>query len=150
MTSDMTTDIQNPYSTPQSRVTSETAEDLRLEKIASGQRLVIRSILLYFTVIGLQFASAAIPADSGLLLAVLGLFLAAGLGTIVLGLLGIWRLATGLGHHPVIVFMLLIVMMLPLIGLLALLSLNARATTELRKGGYRVGLLGAKKSETLR
>jgi hypothetical protein len=35
-------------------------------------------------------------------------------------------------------------MMLPLIGLLALLSLNARATTELRKGGYRVGLLGAK------
>lgn len=59
--------------------------------------------------------------------------------------MGIFRLGTGLGLHPVVGVFLILAMFVPLLNLIILLVLNARATRTLREAGYKVGLLGASK-----
>lgn len=122
---------QNPYAAPETDLAQETStNDLRIESIRSGQKMIIYGMLLYFLAIGLQFVIGAIA----------GVF---ALVTLILGIIGIFRIGVGLNYGTVKKILLIISMFIPLIGLLVLLSVNSRATTALRAAGYKVGLLGA-------
>ena len=97
--------------------------------------MIIYGILLYFLGVGGQFVIGPIA----ILLV---------LGTFILGIIGIVRLASGFNYSVFRIILLIIGMIIPLVGLLILLSLNARATKELRASGYKVGLLGASKIQS--
>ena len=128
----------NPYQSPESPIAAATSSDLsqaNIEKIASGQKMIIYGILLYFLGVGGQFVIGPIA----ILLV---------LGTFILGIIGIVRLASGFNYSVFRIILLIIGMIIPLVGLLILLSLNARATKELRASGYKVGLLGASKIQS--
>jgi len=103
-----------------------------ITKVASGQKLIIYAILVNFLTVGL----CALIGDIGGLL---------GIVVIVMSLVGMFRLASGLGYSTGKKIMFVILLLVPLIGLITLLVLNSRATKVLREGGYKVGLLGARR-----
>jgi hypothetical protein len=122
----------NPYQAPQADLDSRPAVSVEgIEKVAGGQRLVIWGILVNIAAWGLQLAISPF----------LGLLLS--LGAIGLSLVGIFRLATGMGYATAVKILLLVAMLVPIVNVLLLLTVNARATRRLRAAGYRVGLLGA-------
>jgi len=102
-----------------------------LAQVASGQRLIIYGILL-------NLLSLIVKATAG---NVAGL--AAAIVATVVALVGLFRLASGMGYAVGWRVLLAVLMVIPLIGLITLVVLNSRATKALRAGGYRVGLLGA-------
>ena len=104
----------------------------QIEKVASGQKMIILAILLNFLTIGLQIAIGDI---AGLL----------GIVALIISLVGLFRLATGLGYSTGAKIGFVILLLIPLIGLITLLILNSKATAALRAAGYKVGLLGAAK-----
>ncbi|NRA40197.1 MAG: hypothetical protein HRU15_18775 [Planctomycetes bacterium] len=120
----------NPYEAPEFEGNAIDNNEYNIEKVRSGQKLILYSILVYFLAIVLQIAIGPI---AGLLMLV----------TFILGLIGTIRLTRGLNYSVILTILLVIVMMIPLIGLLVLLSLNGRATKILKESGYKVGLLGA-------
>lgn len=120
----------NPYEAPKADVSAPVVDEAGIEQVASAQKLIIYGILAYF-------AAAAIRAGMG----PVGLLVA--LGALVMGLIGTYRLCSGLGYSMITKIILMVLMFLPLIGLIVLLVLNSRATSKLRAAGYRVGLLGA-------
>jgi len=106
--------------------------NLKLELVASGQRLVIYAILVDLAAVILK-----IVVDPALLsLSLVGL---------ALSLFGIYRLSTGLAMSTANKVVVVICMFIPLVSLVTLLVLNSKATKALRTAGYRVGLLGASK-----
>ena len=133
----------NPYSPPQTDSDERplgAADPARLELMANGQRMIIRAILLYFCVIGV---SGAMPRPAP---AAVGFFFLAALAAIViLSLVGLLRLSSGLGIPMPFRILLGLLVFVPLVNLLVLAVLSSRATRALRKAGYRVGFLGAKK-----
>lgn len=120
----------NPYEAPKANVSAPIENDAGIEQVASAQKLIIYSILAYF-------AAAAIRASMG----PIGVLV--GLGALVMGLVGTYRLCSGLGYSMATRIILMVLMFLPLVGLIVLLVLNSKATGRLRAAGYRVGLLGA-------
>ena len=102
------------------------------ESVAAGQKLIIYSILLYLITIGLQMVIGDI---AGLLAIVV----------IIMSLIGVFRLASGLGYSIGAKIGLVVLLLLPIIGLITLLVLNSRATKVLKEAGYKVGLFGAKR-----
>lgn len=138
--------MDNPYSPPIANVERlpaiGTEELAQLEKIRSGQRLVVWAMLLYF---GLGALSVLVGEGTSLVaiitMTVLGLaFLIAMIALALIGLLRIW---SGLGTAVIFRILLFLLLFVPLVGLLVLASSSARATKRLRANGYRVGLLGA-------
>lgn len=112
--------------------TQQPASDVRLiEKVASGQKLIIYAILVNILAIGL----VAVFGDIAGLVSVVAL---------VIALVGMFRLAGGLGYSTAAKIFLLVLVVLPLIGLITLLVLNSRATKALREAGYKVGLFGVR------
>lgn len=67
------------------------------------------------------------------------------LASIVLSLLGVYRVSSGFGMPIGTKVLLLIGMFVPFVSLIIMVVLNAKATKALRAAGYRVGLLGATK-----
>jgi hypothetical protein len=120
----------NPYEAPKADVAMPLADEPRIEQVASAQKLIIYAILAYF-------AAAVVRA----LLGPAGLLI--GVAAVLMGLLGAYRLCTGLGYSVAIRVVLLLLMCVPLVSLIVLLVLNGKATRRLRAAGYRVGLLGA-------
>jgi hypothetical protein len=120
----------NPYEAPKAEISAPVAGDDGIEQVASAQKLIIYSILAYF-------AAAAIRAALG----PVGLLVA--LGALLMGLVGTYRLCSGLGFSMASRVVLMVLMFVPLVSLLVLLVLNAKATGKLRAAGYTVGLLGA-------
>jgi hypothetical protein len=113
--------------------TEQTASGAQsMEKVASGQKLVIYAILVNFLTIGLLAAFGDI---AGLV----------GIVAIVMSFVGMFRLAGGLGYSTGAKILLVVLLVVPLVGLITLLVLNSRATTALRAAGYKVGLLGARR-----
>ncbi len=108
------------------------SSEQQIEKVASGQKLIIYAILVNFLTIGLQ---AAVGEIAGLLAIV----------AVVMSLIGMFRLASGLGYSTGTKILLVILLLVPLIGLITLLVLNSRATNTLKAAGYKVGLLGARR-----
>lgn len=120
----------NPYQPPKAEVETPAAASEGAEKVASGQKLVIFAILLYFLTIALQ---VAIGPMAGLL----------GIAVLVLALIGIFRIGSGMDFSLITKIVLVILMFVPLVNLITLFILNMRATRRLREAGYKVGLLGA-------
>jgi len=126
--------MENPYQTPSAPLAVRAKRDRNdhsLDDVAYGQKKVIYAILLYF--------AAAFGAK---LIGLLVLF--ALLGCIVLSWTGIYQITRGLGYAIWLRLLLLTLMLVPLLGLLALVMLSSRATARLRDAGYDVGLMGAR------
>ncbi|RUL74555.1 hypothetical protein [Dyella choica] len=120
----------NPYQAPRSEVEDRPPSDSAdLQQIASGQKLIIYSIIL-------NFLTMAARSSSGLVL-VLSLVAA------IMAIVGIVRLCGGFGHSTGTKVLLVIGCLVPLVNLVILVVLSVKATSRLREAGYKVGLLGA-------
>lgn len=102
-----------------------------LDDVASGQKLVIYGILVYFLTGGLSVAVGPLA---------FFLFPVA----MVMGWLGIYRITRGLDYPIWMRILLMLAMFIPLVSLIVLLFLNSQATGKLRDAGYSVGLAGAR------
>ncbi|MFC5526838.1 hypothetical protein ACFPPA_13940 [Rhodanobacter ginsengisoli] len=120
----------NPYEAPKADVAMPVADEPQTELVASAQKLIIYAILAYF-------AAAVVR----MLLGPVGLLV--GVTAVLMGLVGAYRLCTGLGYPMAVRVLLMVLMCVPLVSLIVLLVLNGKATRRLRDAGYRVGLLGA-------
>ena len=132
---------ENPYQAPPLEppvvgVLSGTREDLR--SVAVYQKGIMVCILIYLLSILGQFSGAAIAGDHPLALAVLGVGLT---GLVFVFLLSTKVYGTGVG------ILLAILTLVPLLGLIVLLSINGKATAILKQNGHHVGLLGANLSD---
>ena len=105
-----------------------------IEKVRSGQKLIIYAILFNIASLPLRFIN-----ESSLLALSGGLLLIA----VVISIIGLIRLAGGLGYSIGLRILFGFLMLVPCVSLIVLLILNAKATTFLRAAGLRVGLLGA-------
>ena len=123
----------NPYEAPQTELSNIEPDNLNIERVASGQKLIIYAILINIVATILQMAVH--PA--------IGLV---GLVSLVMSIIGVVKLATGLSSSLIAKIIYVVLMFIPLINLITLLVLNSRATKELRANGYKVGLLGASKN----
>ncbi len=124
----------NPYKAPQADVDAVVDSTADMTQLASGQRLVIYGILIYV-------GAAVLPATIRPLVVVLCM------AAFVVSVVGIIRLAWGMGHSLVVKILLLVSMLVPLVNLIALLVMSSQATARLRAAGYKVGLLGASKKK---
>lgn len=104
----------------------------RIEAVADGQRMVIFAILLY---IATAIVITAVDEIFGLL----------GIGAVVLGIIGLLKVASGLGYSTGVKVLLVVLVFVPIASLLMLVIVNGKATKALKADGYKVGLLGARK-----
>lgn len=136
--------MDNPYSPPLANVERPLAGNAevlaRLEKVRTGQRLVIWAMLLYFALGALSL----LPLSVSLMRLLVLPAMVAVLVMIVQSFVGLFRIWSGLGTPMAFRIILGVLLFVPLIGLLILASSSARATKQLRQHGYRVGLLGAR------
>jgi hypothetical protein len=122
----------NPYEAPKAPIQAIAGDPVRIEEIASGQKLVIYAILVNIAAIALQLVIGRIAGVLGLV-------------ALVMSILGVLRLASGMSMAVASKVLLIVAMFIPLVGLITLLVLNSRATRHLTSAGYKVGLLGASK-----
>ena len=123
----------NPYAAPKAKVedvASNGPDTPRLNRIASGQRLMIYSILVSFFAMALQ---ASVGSAASIVT----------IGSSILSMVGVVRLSGALGNSGVVRLLSAIAMIIPLINLLVMLRFSSLATKALRAGGYKVGLFGA-------
>ncbi|GHA20309.1 hypothetical protein GCM10008090_32890 [Arenicella chitinivorans] len=125
----------NPYATPKSDVSApqNRTTDERMEKMATGQKLVIYAVLLYFVSAGLRLYIGP--------LAVLPVLV-----SLIMSLVGLYKVLAARQSHIVVKIILFVLLFVPLINILVLLSINSRATKALREAGYTVGFMGASKA----
>ena len=123
--------MENPYQSPNAVILPREKPNLRLDDVASGQKLVIYAILLYFLAAVLRIVIG--PIAIVLMLICLGM-----------SWTGIYRIGRGLEYPLWVRILLPVLMLVPLLGLLLLVFLSARATARLKSAGYSVGLLGAR------
>jgi hypothetical protein len=101
---------------------------------ASGQKVVIYSILLTFVVRGMVQGNVVAP-----LVAIVMAFSVA-----AYSLVGVLRICSALTKSQNQKLMFMALSCMPWLNLVALVMLNAKATALLRSAGWRVGLLGAR------
>jgi hypothetical protein len=101
---------------------------------ASGQKIVIYSIVLTFVVRALLQGQAITP----LIATVLAFSVAA------YSLVGVVRICSALRKSQNQKLMYMALVCFPGVNLIALVVLNFKATALLRRAGWRVGLLGAR------
>ena len=123
--------MENPYQSPGAVLEVREKRSSSLDDVASGQKLVIYAILLYFLAAALRAAVGPI--------ALLALLVCLGMSWT-----GIYKIARGLDYPVWGRIVLLVLMLVPLVSLLVLVMLSSRATSRLRQAGYSVGLLGAR------
>lgn len=114
------------------------AQNERLYKIAVEQRHVLLCFLVQVVFNVGQVAARTAPLVG--LVAGMG-----GIVMIVIGAIFVYRLAKALGYAAILYA---VAMIIPCINLLTLLVLVSRATSALKQGGVKVGLLGVNR-ETL-
>lgn len=123
----------NPYAAPQTGASLADGPS-RVLAVGRAQKLLIYAILL--NLVGTVIVFAAGPAG-GMLALPINLF------SLVLSIIGIIRLAIGLGNGIAMRVVYIVLMFVPLVNLITLVILNGKATKMLRDAGYKVGLLGA-------
>lgn len=130
---------ENPYKTPESavdpRIQLSEFEAQQLEKLAVGQKIVIFAILAYFIAV---IVRPAFPLLTFIIV----------IACLITSLVGLFQVVKVLKLHIALKVLYFIALFIPLINILALASINARATKTLKAGGYKVGLLGARKQAT--
>lgn len=118
---------------------------LDLVKIAKGQKALLYCILANILVMFL-FVGLAAGAPAGV--AIFGNLIYFAMW--IVSMVFFARLALATGHHIVTVVIACIAMIIPLVGLLVLLSVNGKATQYLKMGGAKVGLLGVSERELVK
>lgn len=128
---------ENPYEAPtmDAVATQNTANREHLIRVARAQRLVMLAILAYLGLIPLNLVSLRVPAI-GLIV------IPAAVCVLVFGAITVYRLAALFRGNAVAVVYVL-GLLVPLLGLLLLLSVSQKATALLKANGIKVGLLGA-------
>jgi hypothetical protein len=126
----------NPYTAPKARVTDVRDEDLAddnsdLDRAASGQKLVIYSILASFALGAI--AAAVFPPVQYLQFALS-----------IVAIVGVVRIASGLGRSMLARVIYALTMFIPLINIIVMVMLSVQTTRALREAGYEVGFFGAK------
>jgi len=106
-------------------------EHARLTKMAAGQKQIINGVLIYLFAV---FLSAV--------LSWIGLF--AALISIIVSIIGLVKIASSSKAHIALKILVGVLMVVPLVNFLTLLVVNARTTKALKKGGFKVGFMGAK------
>ncbi len=139
----------NPYRPPTAEVrdvTDAEIDDDRVEGLRAGQKLAIYAILVYlvtaFVQGGIRGAIHGAGGATGLALVGGLVFLTGAIAALVMSFMGIWKMGRGLGIGTAFRVVMLILMFVPLLNILLLLVVNARATRKLRQAGYKVGFLG--------
>ena len=122
---------QNPYQSPEAAELDIPDISDALFAVAQGQKLIIYAILI-------NFLGMAVAQVSPVLLLVVNII------ALLLSIVGIVKLASGLEFSLLTKILTISSMIVPLINLLVLAALSAKATKMLKQGGYKVGLLGAK------
>lgn len=122
---------ENPYNTPDANVRVKPDDDEEVQKVISGQKLILYAILLN---IGANILAARIP-----LIGVVAFLVAA-----VMAITGLAKVCTGLRYHIAATVIFCVLMIVPLLNLIVLLLVNQKATARIREAGYEVGLMGAK------
>ena len=123
--------MSNPPAPPPATSAGQPAGSRNLNDVAEGQRWIIYAILIYVAAIVLRLWLG----DIGIVLV---------LGAVGLGIAGILKLSSGFGYSTPMKVLLIILMFIPLISIVTLAILSARANEALKAGGYKVGLLGAR------
>lgn len=124
----------NPYASPNSDVSKNAAsgdEIARLNRVASGQRIIIISLLV-------SIVASMLRVQIGDIAMIISI------GATMVSVVGAVRLAAALGRSTLSQVFYGIAMILPLINLITMLILSSQANKSLRDGGYKIGLLGAK------
>ena len=123
----------NLYESPKAALDDQPQFNTQIQDLLKGQKWIIYCILLQFPV---GVCMVAVHQGFGILSMVIS----------IAAIFGITRLARGLGYSTGLRVLLIILMLvpIPLISLIVLLSLNSKATKQLKNAGYRIGLLGAK------
>lgn len=102
-----------------------------IDQIASGQKFMIYGILA-------NIIFALLKAAVGDVVAVLAII------SFAISAVGVFRVGSGFGYHMGLKIALIALTIIPLINLIVLLILNARATKVLRAAGFQVGLMGVR------
>lgn len=132
--------LDNPFQSPETvsvHTASPTDRD-RLRRIASAQRQVNIAVLLYLSLIPVNMVLGAI--GSGSMWAPV-LVLVLGLVVLGLGAISVFKLAS-IFRGKLVAVIYVLGLIVPLLGLLLLLSISSKATKELRNAGFQVGLMG--------
>lgn len=130
---------QNPYAPPSAKVAdvapddSESLESLNL--VARGQRHVMFALLAQIVASGFMGVQ---PVVGGVLV----------LAAFLYGVIAVVRLASALGDSVVSRVLFCLGLLLPLLSLIVLAVLSARASKRLRAAGFKIGFLGAKPRES--
>lgn len=136
---------EDPYKTPQSVVDKPIKLDeksrRRIVRMAQGQKYVIYALLLYLSGQGLALFMPRTSSLITLYLIVLAVVFA-------LSIVGVVAILIARQSHILIKVALFLLLFIPLINILMLISINIRATRDLREVGYKVGFLGVKGSST--
>jgi hypothetical protein len=126
----------NPYAPPKSHVAdaveSPAVDFMRMNRVASGQRLLIAALIASLVAASIR---TGVNPVAGLLF---------GLVAAVMSIVGVLRIDGGLQGSVLSRIFYVVAMLLPLINLIIMFTLNMRATKALRAAGYHVGFLGAK------
>ena len=132
--------FENPYQSPTTvSESSSVADPDRLRRLASAQRRVNLAVLMYLAMIfvngAINVASRGQTWGAIVLLTIV-------VAVLSYGAVAVFTLASMFRGRAVAVIYVL-GLLVPLLGLLLLLSINSKATKELKANGIRVGLLGA-------
>ncbi|MCE5200038.1 MAG: hypothetical protein ABFD54_17050 [Armatimonadota bacterium] len=103
--------------------------------------LIFFQIISIFLLIATGVGSKASPASKVLATFIPLAIMAARIALSVLSIYGVYKMAKALRNGMALVYA--VAMLLPLIGLLALLHINSLATNVLQSNGVRVGVFGA-------
>ena len=122
---------QNPYNTPDANIRVKRDDDEEVQKVISGQKLILYAILLN---IAANIMAARIPLVGAI----------AFLVAVVMAITGLAKVCTGLRYHIAATVVFCLMMFIPLLNLIVLLMINHKATARIREAGYKVGLMGAK------
>jgi len=111
------------------------AERQRIESVAWGQKLVIYALLAYIAAVALKVCIGV------------GFVALIGAAALIMSIIGVVKLLSALEYPIVVNIVLIALLVVPLANLLVILSLIRGATKTLREAGYKVGLLGAYKTQ---
>jgi hypothetical protein len=126
---------QNPYQAPATTFDTPAVIDAsgRMRNVARYQKGLLIGVLGYPI-----FAMTGIPSPWSVQLALVAVTIVLGLVSATFAVLIVKQL-----HHVIIAVILGLLTLVPCLGILALLRVNAMATAALQRNGIRVGLLGA-------
>lgn len=119
--------------------------DLTAREVSKGQKAIIYAFLINLVAFALieVLPNLDVSPTNGSYMVLASWALR--VGAVVLGLFGIFKIASELQWSALAKVVTFILLLIPLINLITLLVVNGKATAFLKKAGYKVGLAGAHK-----